>query len=636
MTKGIVWLVAGLLTSVGLSLEAFQQPKPTAVLAGTVKFDDGIPVDRAIVSIVGTDKPGVRTSVTNAAGEFSFEGLPAGSLAVWATKEGSLPSYYGATRPGGGPAKPVALASGQRVTVSMTMHRGAGIGGRITDPSGRPVPQVSVQLRPVSSPETVSPQTSKTDSDGRYLVFGLAPGEYIVEALPPLVEGTVRAYAPTFFPGVALIGEANTIAVRAGEQRGDVAFTLYRAARVSGRVVVPNGQAMSGASITLIPAEPIAMPVPGAGSRQTAKVARLPISDTGEFSIPGVIPGTYALWARWDSNNSDATAGPEATTLWGEQTVVVKGPDVSGVALNLQRGVRVFGTIRVDAASRTPPMEVLRFSLSPQARSTAAFVGSLAATPDSSGAFVFPSVPPGLYDLRIAPREIAGSLADTWVITSAIAAGQDVADAPLDISLAEANTGVVVTLTETEVSGTVFDGGSQPSARFPLLFFAVDRTWWTPGSRRVRTVQPASDGTFRAGGLPPGEYFVVADSDIDADVDAVYLDQSAGIASRLTIASGEKRRFELTLASQPDTGVVSGGRGDFSGTWTLTTGSVEGLGNSRAGQLHVGGGTGKLVISQRGDRLRIASFIYCISRPATHSDCGIWIERRTSQQSVLS
>jgi hypothetical protein len=635
MTKGIAWLVAGLLTPVGLSVGAFQQPKASAVLTGTVLFGDGTPVDRATVAILGTDRPGVRTTVTDAAGEFSFDGLAAGSFTVWCAKDGSLTSYYGSKHPGRGPAMPVSLASGQRVTVSMTMLRGASIAGTITDPSGRPMSRVSVRVRPVSSSETAEPQTSKTDGDGRYLIFGLAPGEYLVEALPPPAEGSVAVYAPTFFPSVAVIDEASTIAVTAGEQRDDVTFSLYRAARVSGKVVVPNGQAMSGVSLALIPTEPAARPAQGAGSRLTADVARVTATEIGEFSIPGVIPGTYALWARWDSNSAARAAGPDASTLWGAHTVVVKGPDVFGVVLNLQPGARVSGTIRIDintnisAASRTPAMEALRLTLSPQASSAAAFAGRFVATPDPTGDFVFPSVPPGLYDLRIAPGEIPGSPLDTWVMASAIVSGQDAADSPLDIRPGAAISGVVVTLTETEISGTVLDDAGQPTARFPLLFFAVDRTLWTHGSRRVRTVQPAADGTFRAAGLPPGEYFVVAYPNIDtatgtgvdvaveAPVDAVHLDQFAGVAGRITIASGEKRSLQLTLGSPPDSGVGPGGPKDFSGTWTTFRAAGEGLSNSPAGQLRVGGGSGRLGISQRGDRLRIQShYLYTPAGPA--------------------
>jgi hypothetical protein len=612
MTRYVAWLVAAFLAPVWLSVEASQQEKPSAVLTGTLLSDDGIPVDRAVVSILSSDRPGVRATVTDAAGEFSISGLPAGSFAVWAMKAGFLTSYYGSKRPAYGPAIPIALAAGQRVTVSMTMLRGASIAGRITDSSGRPFSQVSVQVRPVSSPETAAPQTSKTDGEGGYRIFGLAPGEYIVEAWPPPAEGPAVAYAPTFFPSVGVMDQAVKVAVSAGEQRDDVTFSLYRAARVSGRVVVPSGHSMSGINIALVLTEPAAKPSLGVGPRTTAGFLYVLVSDTGEFSVPGVVPGTYSLSARWDANSSSRTQGPDALTLWGQANVVVDGPDVSGVVLNLLPGARVSGTIRLDAASRTPAMETLRLRLSPQVSSAAAFAGSLVATPDPSGSFVFPSVPPGPYDLRTAPAEVTGSPTDTWVITSAIASGHDVADGTLDIRPGEAISGVIVTLTETEISGTVVDADQRPTGRFPVLFFSVDRTPWTQRSQRVQAVQPAVDGTFRVGGLPPGEYFVVADPNIDlsAAVDAVYLEQLAGVAGRLTIASGEKRRVDVTPGSS--SGIVSPARADFSGTWTFANSNlgirpwvIEGRGNSPAGQLHVGGDTGRLVISQRGDRLRV-------------------------------
>jgi hypothetical protein len=55
------------------------------------------------------------------------------------------------------------------------------------------------------------------------------------------------------------------------------------------------------------------------------------------------------------------------------------------------------------------------------------------------------------------------------------------------------------------------------------------------------------DGTFRVKGLPPGDYFVVAVASIDAgtSIDEAYLEQLAGVASRLAIARGEKRHVDL-------------------------------------------------------------------------------------------
>jgi hypothetical protein len=190
---------------------------------------------------------------------------------------------------------------------------------------------------------------------------------------------------------------------------------------------------MSGVSIALISMEPAAKPALDARGGDSAGFLRVPVSDTGEFSVRGVIPGTYALWGRWDASSPARTAAPDATALWGEGEIVVKGPDVSGVVLNLQPGARVSGTIRPNAGLGTPALEALRFQLFPQIDSTAIFAGSLLARPDLEGKVIFPSVPPGLYDLRTTTSEGTGSSADTWVIASAIMSGQDVADGPLDI-----------------------------------------------------------------------------------------------------------------------------------------------------------------------------------------------------------
>jgi hypothetical protein len=140
------------------------------------------------------------------------------------------------------------------------------------------------------------------------------------------------------------------------------------------------------------------------------------------------------------------------------------------------------------------------------------------------------------------------------VLESAVSAGQDVADGTLDIRAAEEVGGVVVTLTdqETEISGTLLDVARRPTAEFSVVFFSVDRLRWTLRSRRVHAVQPAIDGTFRVRGLPPGEYFVVADPIVDpgTPVDAAYLEQLAALASRVTLARGEKRRVDLVIASR--------------------------------------------------------------------------------------
>jgi hypothetical protein len=68
----------------------------------------------------------------------------------------------------------------------------------------------------------------------------------------------------------------------------------------------------------------------------------------------------------------------------------------------------------------------------------------------------------------------------------------------------------------------------------------------------VQFVQPAVDGTFSVEGLPSGEYFVVAVTTDTSGipVDEVYLQQLAGMATRITLARGERRRVDFATATR--------------------------------------------------------------------------------------
>jgi hypothetical protein len=571
---------------------AAQTSEADGSLSGTVRADDGTPIDRAVVMVLGSDGPAVRSGVTGTSGEFVIEGLPAGSFAVWVTKSGFVTSYHGSRRPGRGPAIPLALTARQRLSVSITMLRGASIGGKITDSAGRPLAQVSVQVHATSDPRTTATvvATSTTDSHGGYRAIGLPPGEYVVEALPPSMpdlpavqvttdevkwalqhaqqgpgrallppapahsglDGAVVAYAPTYFPGVAIGDQAVRVSVGPGEQRDDANFSLQLigAAKITGRVVVPRGQPMSGVNIALVPTEPTAFPVRRTGPGATAASLHIPVADTGEFAVGGLVPGSYELWARWDPN-PPTSPGPD--TLWAHARVVVNGFDLSGLVLSLQPGARVSGTVRLYPESQRPAMDSVRIALSTQLTAVAPFIRTLVARPDATGRFFFPSVPSGPYDLRTASGEPTERR--RWVLESAtLSSGQDVADGTLNIQPDEEVAGVIVTMTdqETEISGTLLDAARRPTAQFSVLFFSADRSRWTTRSRRVQVVQPASDGTFRVRGLPAGEYLVVGDASVDPDtpLDAEYLEQLAGIAGRLTLAQGEKRRVDLAIAGR--------------------------------------------------------------------------------------
>jgi len=130
--------------------------------------------------------------------------------------------------------------------------------------------------------------------------------------------------------------------------------------------------------------------------------------------------------------------------------------------------------------------------------------------------------------------------------------GRDVADAPLEVKPNEDVPGLVVMLTDrpTELSGTVVDRAGRPAPGFPIVVFSTDRAYWTIGSRRIQQARPSSDGKYTLTGLPAGEYYVCAVTDLDQAqlYDPVFLEALAAGSFKITLTDGERKTQDLKLA----------------------------------------------------------------------------------------
>ncbi len=248
-------------------------PSGTAVISGRVVTDDATPqpVRRAIVTI-GGDAPAGRSAITDDDGRFTFASLPAGQFTISARKAAYLPGAYGAVRPGR-PGTPLTLAAGHQAEVTVKVTRGAVVTGTVRDELGQPlasIPVAVVRVPGSGAIETLFNNAEHATSDDRgvYRVFGLAPGEYVVAALPRLpgsgeitgwtagnmdsvlryleqrsgrgTTATVRpgaanegmprvssyGYAPTYFPGSPVFAGATRVRLAPGEERAGIDFPV--------------------------------------------------------------------------------------------------------------------------------------------------------------------------------------------------------------------------------------------------------------------------------------------------------------------------------------------------------------------------------------------------------------------------
>ncbi len=589
----IVWLAtAGLTQQAGRDVES-TRPSGSGAIAGTVYVGatDAEPARRARVMLNATGDARIlgRTTTTDDAGRFLFRDVPAARYTLQAAKPGFLPASYGARRPGR-PGTPIPVAEGQRLTgLMLRLVRGGVVAGTARDSRGRPVAGVPVLVLrlgygAVAGERTLSLESSAgsatTDDRGAYRAWGLPPGDYVVMASPqlsggrggpaadfqPLTTGDVARllaaargrtagpnnppptaprvnYAPVFFPGTPDVSQATTIALKEGEERTgvDVPIGLFRTARIKGTVRMTDGGALPTiVPVTLAPAGPQAdLLGVRAGPLRTSRVDR-----DGKVAFHDVPPGRYRVLANTATPMARGAPPPTGPSLWAMAEVTVDGGDVT-VELALQPAMTASGRVVFEGAG-PPPANVaaVRLVLVPPGSGGNLSAGPAGGQIADNGTFRFTNLLPGSYRLLH-----LGSYSG-WTVRSAEVNGRDYVDAWLPVEPGE-SLDLTVTFTDrvTEIAGVIEDAAGRPVPEPTILVFPAARSQWVPGTIRIRGVRPGTDGHYRAVGLPPGDYLLVALADVEPGEwnDPRFLESLAPAAIRLSLTEGEKKRQDLRI-----------------------------------------------------------------------------------------
>jgi len=111
-------------------------------------------------------------------GKFRSAPLPAGGKWSLVVDQHVLARNFAATIL----ERPVEVEVGKSAVIEVDLTTGQRIEGRITGPTGEPLPDVVVTARPTASSETGYAYGAVTRSDGSYAIGGLASGDYRLEA----------------------------------------------------------------------------------------------------------------------------------------------------------------------------------------------------------------------------------------------------------------------------------------------------------------------------------------------------------------------------------------------------------------------------------------------------------------------
>src|SRR5262245_32553058 len=175
---GAASMKSALLALVAFFLQATQSQSPGSIDGVVVRVGTSTPVVRARVSVSNAQM------LTDESGRFSFRNLQPGSYRISVAHNAYIPGQYGGRR-----AAEVTVGPGQAVKdiVLGLVPRGA-TSGRVFDRNGDSVTNATVQaLKHVYQDGRrilVPVDSARTNDRGEYRLFWLAPGPYVISAVP--------------------------------------------------------------------------------------------------------------------------------------------------------------------------------------------------------------------------------------------------------------------------------------------------------------------------------------------------------------------------------------------------------------------------------------------------------------------
>ena len=597
MTLGRRYLIAPAVIAVVLALgrspfaEGQTPPRDTGArpgltgnssISGQIVSDEAgsRPVRNVLVRINHIERGYSDAVVTDVDGRFTFVGVPAGRYSLAAEKKGFLPIRYGQTRHGRS-GTPIALAEGQHMSdLLMRLTKGGVLSGTIIGPSGEPASGIMLALKRATVvngerklTEAYSSGESTTDDRGTFRIYGLPPGDYVIQAvpqhsymssseavhvtsaadvqwarallsfnrpgdrtpdpaLPPSRERVILANI--YFPGTLQQSNATVVTLGPGEERTglDFALQLLPSQRVSGTITMPDGSTPKlPPQVALVELGP------------TSAWYSLRRQEGTQFSFDGVTQGSYALGAVVND-----------TRMWALQNIVVAGQDQS-LTITLQPGMTASGQLTFSgtgsAAQPSPVGVMVGLEAIGAPGELVLEASSVPAAVD--GTFKVAGITPGTYRLTASwPGQSDRPRTGDWTLQSAALGGRDIAFTPIVIRPGMALDDVIVTFTNrpTEVSGRLQDATGRAATDYYIVVFSADERGWFRRSPRVQSTRPANDGSFVVRGLPPGDYFVAALTDLESDelYDAAFLRQIMPAAQRIALADGEKKIHNLQIA----------------------------------------------------------------------------------------
>lgn len=501
----------------------------------------------------------------DASGDYEITRLFTGSYVVQASAPGFLSEFYNN-------ALTFETATAVRVTepgatdgVNFSLNPGATITGRVVDVDGKPIAGVMIDAMNDfrKGPDSIVPMpgyaSASTDDDGRYILTGLADGEYVVSA---------NYWAPwinvqEWYDNASAPENATTVRARANETTDGIDFTLdipMSDGSISGVITDTSGRPVEGAYVSIETAY---------GGRFDVRSGTVSGPD-GSYIIEALPDGEYIVGAFSQSGWTTATRywrDAESPDKADPVTITDGTSDVTSVdiRLPLERGTSsISGTVRLADGTALAGAQVGVIVVDP---SNSSIIFGAGAVTDSYGLYTIPYLPAGTY-LVYASSWSNDKMGTEWFDNA-----QDPSSAiPIVLSVDESRSGVDFSLELKSVYGTLSgrvtdDATGAPIANaFVEIAFGGDAMTGAGFAAIPGYALTDDDGRYEVSYVWAGEYFV----SVVANGAYEYYDEASSPdnAKSVLVNGGETTTIDFGLTRR------SFGNGSITGSVFSDDGSI--------------------------------------------------------------
>lgn len=469
-------------------------------LAGRVTSTTGTALANVFIDLYDQNGDYFDFTATDTLGNYHFSNLGQGGFYVHTDTLGVYAEEWFDNVPGASDdaffdpleagATLVSVAYYASVTgINVSLERAGTIAGRVTGPTGAPLTNVYVDAYVPAGNRFLS---DLTDSNGIYRLAGLPAGSYAVrtDSLGACVDKW-HNQAVAFDSVTAAAAGVPSLAVTAGGLLTNVNIQLGVAAEIRGTLRSGTGSPVSGAYVDLFGPDGTHLEFDRSDTNGVYMLKGLPAG--GYYLGTDTLGSFVELWYQ-----QKPIVSPGQPALDGADLVNLStGQVVSGRDFSFTVGAGISGSVVTTGGQAIADAFVDVY------RGTNFFDYGLT---DTAGVFRVTALPDGVYYVKV---DTLGRYLDEWHEDAVVMDIDDPAGdgaSPITLTNGLSVTGLVFRLNVGgEISGRISDILDQAIADAYVDLY-------TGAGRRLLYTKSATNGHYRLGGLPPGTYYLRADT----------------------------------------------------------------------------------------------------------------------------